>query len=145
MSNQQVGDNDIIIPGDEAYLSFGGWAKPMVNPPKMHERRRFIVDTECTEASTKSSEKGERSVRKLSILRVAEVAGVVVPPADKDENQGELLSEDELRTAADDAEESSRIREENAEAKVTNYERAGGDDEEDGPPDNVVGFSAKGK
>lgn len=136
--------NDIIIPGDEAYLTFGGWAKPMKNPPGMHERRRYVVDVECTDASLGSSSKGERSKRSLSILRVAEVAGVVVPPADRDENQGELLSEEELRTAADDAEESARIRDENAEATETNYERAGGD-EDDGPPDNVVGFSAKGK
>jgi hypothetical protein len=129
-----AGSNDIVIPGDEAYLSFGGWAKPMANPPKMHERRRFIIDVECTAAGTKSSEKGERSTRNLSILRVAEVSGVVVPPADIDENQGELYDEESLRIQAEN--------EEAAEAKETNYERAGGDE---GPPDNVVGFSAKGK
>lgn len=78
---------DIIIPGDEAYLSFGGWAKPMKNPPGMHERRRYVVDVECTVASLTSSGKGERGTRKLSILRVFEVAGANVPPKPKNDEE----------------------------------------------------------
>lgn len=85
--------NDIVIPGDEAYLSFGGWAKPP-NPPKPHERRRYIVDTECTDVGLKSSGKGERSTRTLSILRVKEIVGAKVPDKDIDENQGELLDDE---------------------------------------------------
>jgi hypothetical protein len=100
---------DMIIPGDEAYLSFGGWAKAMPNPPALHERRRFIVDVECTAAGVKASEKGERSTRSLSILRVKEVEGANVPPADTDENQGELFPEDEAGgNVVDMSERSSR-------------------------------------
>lgn len=80
---------DITIPGDEAYMSFGGWAKPMQNPPAIHERRRYIIDVECTGADLTTSSKGERGTRKLSILRVEEVVGVVVPPMTKAEKKGE--------------------------------------------------------
>lgn len=83
-----------IEDGDEAYLSFGGWAKPMANAPKLHDRRRYVVDVECTEEATKSSEKGDRETRKLSILRVKEIVGVKVPAPDVDENQGELFDDD---------------------------------------------------
>jgi hypothetical protein len=78
---------------DEAYLTFGGWAKPMADPPALHERRRYTVDVECTSAGIGTSEKGERHTRKLSIIRVSEVTGVKVPAPDDDENQGALFEE----------------------------------------------------
>lgn len=86
--------NEQILDESEAYLSFGGWAQKVANPPKLHERRRYIVDVECTEAAVKASEKGERHTRRLSILRVSLVAGVVPPPRNEDENQGELFDGD---------------------------------------------------
>lgn len=82
-----------IDAADEAYLTFGGWAKAMPDPPGLHDRRRYTVDVECTGAGIGTSEKGERHTRKLSILRVVEVAGVVVPPADGDENQPALFDD----------------------------------------------------
>lgn len=85
--------NDQILDEGEAYLSFGGWAQKVTDPPKLHERRRYTVDVECTEAAIKTSEKGDRYTRKLSILRVAQVAGVVPPPKNEDENQGELFDD----------------------------------------------------
>lgn len=78
---------------DEAYLSFGGWAKPMPNPPALNERRRYVVDVQCTAAGINTSEKGDRHTRKLSILRVVEKVGAKVPPADVDEAQGALFEE----------------------------------------------------
>lgn len=81
-------------PGDEAYLSFGGWAKLMPAPPDLHDRRRYVVDVECTGRATTSTDKGERRTRKLSILRVSEVEGVVVPLADENENQAALFDAD---------------------------------------------------
>ena len=95
---------DIVIPGDEAYLSFGGWAKPMKNPPGLHERRRYVVDVECTDAALKTSSKGERGTRSLSILRVMEVAGVHVPPRpknDEDDDTPPMFNDD--GTVTDDA------------------------------------------
>lgn len=83
-----------IADAEGAYLSFGGWAKEMPNPPGLHERRRFEVDVECTAAGIKTSEKGERHTRSLSILRVREITGVEVPPADQDPNQKPLFDED---------------------------------------------------
>lgn len=94
--------DDITIPGDEAYLSFGGWAKSMPNPPHPHERRRYTVDVECVGAGMKASEKGDRFTRSLAIIRVVEVAGVVPPPKDEDENQGELFDATGDATADDD-------------------------------------------
>jgi len=78
-------NEDITIPGDEAFLSFGGWAKSMPNPPALHERRRYTVDVECVAAGVKTSEKGDRFTRSLAILRVVPVVGVVPPPKTEDE------------------------------------------------------------
>lgn len=75
---------------DQAYLTFGGWAK-LMPAPALHERRRYTVDVECTATGVKASEKGDRHVRSLSILRVVEVKDVIVPPKDEDENQGSLF------------------------------------------------------
>jgi hypothetical protein len=96
-----------IEAADEAFLSFGGWAKAMPNPPGLHETRRYTVDVECTAAGIGTSEKGERHTRKLSILRVSEVTGVTVPRATDDENQGALFDDpvdDEDGTAGEDGE-----------------------------------------
>ncbi|OCB43679.1 hypothetical protein A5721_23950 [Mycobacterium vulneris] len=127
---------NIIIPGDEAYLSFGGWAKPMKNPPALHERRRYVVDVECTDASLKTSSKGERGTRSLSILRVTEVAGVTVPPRpnkdDEDEDtppmfdeQGQVIDD----ASADEGDEIMAERREAAEAAADK-----GVDQESGDP-----------
>lgn len=94
---------NITIPGDEAYLTFGGWAKSMSNPPKLHERRRYVVDVECTAASVKTSEKGERFTRSLSILRVTPVAGVVPPPRADDEGDDTPPMFNDDGTITDDA------------------------------------------
>lgn len=83
-----------IAEADEAYLTFGGWAKPMADPPALHERRRYTVDVECTKAGIGTSEKGERHTRALSIIRVTEVTGVKVPAPDGDENQPALYDDD---------------------------------------------------
>lgn len=128
---------NIIIPGDEAYLSFGGWAKPMKNPPALHERRRYVVDVECTDASLKTSSKGERGTRSLSILRVTEVAGVTVPPRptkeDEDEDtppmfdeKGQVIDD----ASADEGDEIMAERREAAEAAAADK----GVDQESGDP-----------
>lgn len=140
-----AGDNDIVIPGDEAYLSFGGWAKPMANPPRMHERRRYIVDVECTDAAVKSSSKGERSVRSLSILRVAEVQGVVVPPSDDDESQGTLFDPSATTAEVDDSDEDEATPETGpvVDAEVVDDEpEAEADEAADVLGANVVSFKA---
>jgi len=87
--------DDEIREADEAYLSFGGWAKAMPNPPGLHERRRYTIDVECTAAGIGTSEKGERHTRKLSILRVNEIVGAKVPADDVDENQGALFEQED--------------------------------------------------
>lgn len=111
--------NDQILDEGEAYLSFGGWAQKVSEPPRLHERRRYTVDVECTEAAIKTSEKGDRFTRKLSILRVSQVAGVVPPPKNEDENQGELFDE-EGNVVDDDAsaDEGDEIMAERNEAKA---------------------------
>lgn len=101
--------NDQILDEGEAYLSFGGWAQKVSDPPKLHERRRYIVDVECTEAAIKTSEKGDRYTRKLSILRVSQMAGVVPPPKDEDENQGDLFDDDGNPTDEASADEGDEI------------------------------------
>jgi hypothetical protein len=127
---------NIIIPGDEAYLSFGGWAKPMKNPPALHERRRYVVDVECTDASLKTSSKGERGTRSLSILRVTEVAGVTVPPRptkeDEDEDTPPMF--DEKGQVIDDAsaDEGDEIMAERREAAEAAADK--GVDQESGDP-----------
>lgn len=110
--------NDITIPGDEAYLSFGGWAKSMPNPPELHERRRYTVDVECVAAQVKTSEKGDRFTRSLAILRVSQVAGVVPPPKDEDENQGDLFDDDGNPTDEASADEGDEIVAKRAEDKA---------------------------
>lgn len=125
--------NDIIIPGDEAYLSFGGWAKPMPNPPGLHERRRYIVDVECTDASLKTSSKGERGTRSLSILRVAEVTGVVVPPkADNDEDDATppMFNDDGSVSTDASADEGDEIMAKRAEDKAAAQADDGGNDDD---------------
>jgi hypothetical protein len=117
-----------IAEASEAYLTFGGWAKAMPNPPKRGERRRYEVDVECTSGAVKSSEKGERHMRGLSILRVKEITGVVVAPRDEDENQGALF--DENAQPKDDAD-------------IGYTDMAGADD--DAEPSNVTQFKAPGK
>lgn len=82
-----------IAGAQEAYLTFGGWAKAMPNPPRRGERRRYEIDVECTSGAVKSTEKGERHMRGLSILRVKEMAGAVVAPRDEDENQSSLFED----------------------------------------------------
>jgi hypothetical protein len=67
----------------------------MPNPPRRGERRRYEVDVECTSGAVKSTEKGERHMRGLAILRVREITGVTVAPRDEDENQGSLFPEGE--------------------------------------------------
>lgn len=86
-----------------AYLSFGGWAKEMPNPPALHDRRRYTVDVECTATGTRATAKGDRDTRSLSIIRVTEVTGAVVPPPDEDPNQEELfpVGEDAGQTEGD--------------------------------------------
>lgn len=129
---------NIIIPGDEAYLSFGGWAKPMKNPPALHERRRYVVDVECTDASLKTSSKGERGTRSLSILRVTEVAGVTVPPRptkeDEDEDTPPMF--DEKGQVIDDAsaDEGDEIMAERREAAEAAAAADKGVDQEAGDP-----------
>ena len=129
---------NIIIPGDEAYLSFGGWAKPMKNPPALHERRRYVVDVECTDASLKTSSKGERGARSLSILRVSEVAGVTVPPRptkdDEDEDTPPMF--DEKGQVIDDAsaDEGDEIMAERREAAEAEAAADKGVDQESGDP-----------
>lgn len=91
-----------IAAAQEAYLTFGGWAKAMPNPPRRGERRRYEVDVECTSGAVKSSEKGERHIRGLSILRVREITGVVVAPRDDDDNQGSLFEGGDPDAQADD-------------------------------------------
>src|ERR1700748_457620 len=83
-----------IADADEAFLSFGGWAKAMPTPPAMNERRRYTVDVQCTGGAVKMSDKGDRHTRSLSIIRVTEVTGVEVPPADEDENQPAMFGDD---------------------------------------------------
>lgn len=115
-----------IAEAQEAYLTFGGWAKAMPNPPRRGERRRYEVDVECTSGAVKSSEKGERHMRGLSILRVKEIAGAVVAPRDDDENQGALF--DENAKPKDDAD-------------IGYTDMA---DAEDAAPSNVTQFKAPG-
>lgn len=141
-------NDQILDEGEAAYLSFGGWAQKVTDPPKLHERRRYTVDVECTEAAIKTSEKGDRYTRKLSILRVSQVAGVVPPPKDEDENQGELF--DETGAPADDsADEGDEIMAQRAEDKAraeADGEGDGWDDPAPAPADadgtNVVQFKA---
>lgn len=150
MSNNP--DTD-INEAEEAYLSFGGWAKAMPNPPGLHDRRRYTVDVECTAAGIGTSEKGERHTRKLSILRVVEVVGAKVPDADTDEAQGALFDEggspkpdSEIgwkdASSAEDGQTGEWPEAEAAEAEPGAEEPA--EAEAAAEDDNVVAFSAKG-
>lgn len=132
-----------IAEAQEAYLTFGGWAKAMPNPPRRGERRRYEVDVECTSGAVKSSEKGERHMRGLSILRVKEIAGVVVAPRDDDENQGSLFEGEP--PADDDAAEDGPWPgdAEHPETPATKTTKAAAKKAE--PPSNVTQFKAPGK
>ena len=142
--------DDIKIPGDSAYLSFGGWAHAMPNPPGLHERRRYVVDVECTAAGVKSSERGERGTRSLSILRVSEVAGVVVPPKRENEDEDDtppMFNDD--GTVADEAsaDEGDEIRAQRAEDKARAEAEAEADEDKDGEPwpgDDATGNDGSG-
>jgi hypothetical protein len=130
-----------IAEAQEAYLTFGGWAKAMPNPPRRGERRRYEVDVECTSGAVKSSEKGERHMRGLSILRVKEIAGVVVAPRDEDENQGSLF---EGEPAADDDAAEDGPWPGDAEHPDTEPAKKAAGKKAD-PPSNVTQFKAPGK
>ncbi|WP_431231484.1 hypothetical protein ACQ856_18150 [Mycolicibacterium psychrotolerans] len=109
----------------------------MQNPPVIHERRRYIVDVECTDAGVKTSSKGLRSVRSLSILRVKELEGVVVPPKrdndDEDDDTPAMFEMDDEGNpidpdaSADEGDEIMAERREAAEGEDTGVDQEAGD------------------
>lgn len=127
---------------EQAYLTFGGWAK-LMPAPSLHDRRRYTIDVECTAEGKKATEKGERHTRSMAILRIAEATGVTVPPRDEDENQASLFDGEDQTVDEDGADETARA--EAYHEAATPAKRGRGKTAEPTPvPDNVTQFKAPG-